>query len=167
MPDNSRLFCLCTLLVFSGHACPASGLVTPIACEPGYFCISQSSSVTPSAIVTLQKALQAAAGTTGSLTTGGAVCPAGSYCPNATRFAQPCPPGMYCGRSGLKQPQGLCTAGHFCVNTATSNSPQSSSKLCPSKTIGGFCPAGMQKAIFVFSSQPEALRVKYRNYHFR
>ncbi|CDI84633.1 hypothetical protein, conserved [Eimeria praecox] len=125
-----------------GYACPTAGTVTPTACETGYYCISQSTSATPSTTVTLEEALAAAQGASGAPTTGGGPCPLGSYCPTKARFARPCPPGMYCGRSLLYAPQGPCAAGSFCGNSALTDSPSGPTDVCPSKTVGGMCPAG-------------------------
>ncbi|KAM4567238.1 uncharacterized protein PAE49_010636 isoform 2-T2 [Odontesthes bonariensis] len=96
-----------------------------------------------------------------------ALCPVGHYCPAGLILAfefpcppgtvqsqlgassadacHPCPGGMFCSRSGLSQPTGLCQAGYFCP--AGSTSPNSTeiqgtltrSHLCPS---GHYCPAG-------------------------
>ncbi|XP_026190235.1 uncharacterized protein LOC113146601 [Cyclospora cayetanensis] len=126
----------------AGKACPTSGTAIPTNCEEGYYCISQSTSAVPETLVPLSEALAAAAGLSGASTTGGAACPAGGFCPLGTRFAVPCPPGMYCGRSHLTEPQGTCAAGHFCVNSSESDSPQGPTDACPSRSVGGFCPAG-------------------------
>lgn len=65
--------------------------------------------------------------------TSGGVCPAGYICPRGTKYPQqhpcpagtfssslgaqnmssclPCPPGLYCNRTGLSQPSGICDTG--------------------------------------------------------
>ncbi|KAL8424659.1 hypothetical protein Efla_006444 [Eimeria flavescens] len=125
-----------------GYACPKAATATPSPCEAGYFCIRQSTATAPLILASLSEALQAAAGIAGAATEGAMMCPEGTFCPRSSRFAIPCPPGMFCGRSALKEPEGLCAAGHFCVNAAVTDSPQGGEDVCPSTTAGGFCPVG-------------------------
>ncbi|KAL8444187.1 hypothetical protein Emed_006359 [Eimeria media] len=127
-----------------GYACPKSGTVTPSVCEAGYFCVSRSTATTPSALDTSSEMLRTAARTDSFPTEGGGPCEQGTFCPQSTRFGIPCPPGMFCGRSMLQEPQGLCAAGHFCGSAAVTDSPQGNADVCPSKSLGGYCPAGKE-----------------------
>ena len=83
------------------------------------------------------------------------LCPAGSYCPQGTRFSieylcpigtfgdleglqnisqcTPCTPTMYCSAQGLTAPTGKCSAGYFCISGASSATPEEgeNANICP------------------------------------
>ncbi|XP_011927069.1 PREDICTED: SCO-spondin [Cercocebus atys] len=88
----------------------------------------------------------------------GGKCPAGSYCPEGSPEPMPCPPGSFCGTSGLSTPSGPCQAGYFCVEGASSPTPKDGVTGAPCPP-GYFCPAGSHKPMpcpaGTFSSLPE------------
>ncbi|KAL8432734.1 hypothetical protein Efla_004403 [Eimeria flavescens] len=63
-------------------------------------------------------------------------CPAGTYLPYAGAASQAeciqCPPGMYCGKPGLSEPQGPCSTGYYCPK----GSEQPTEAEC---SVGHFC----------------------------
>ncbi|XP_062816991.1 zonadhesin isoform X2 [Anolis carolinensis] len=101
-------------------------------------------------------------------------CPVGHYCPRNTKFAtqfpcprgtysealnikaasecQPCPPGRFCSKPGLIQPDGTCIPGWFCPPGSTSGKPifpgrnsgssGHNSDLIQMCQVGSFCPEG-------------------------
>lgn len=94
------------------------------------------------------------------------ICPIGSYCPISSQAPTlcpigsynpvtggssialnclNCPPGKYCGSTGLSAPSGLCASGYFCLASAIEISPPANDLIsnrwgkCP---IGYYCPTG-------------------------
>lgn len=103
----------------SGYYCDREGLAQPIACPPGYFCVSGSTFPQP--------------------------CPLGTYS-NSTGLRRstdctPCPGGYYCDGIGRTAPTGLCDPGFYCREKAYSSAPPEGATggLCPA---GGYCPRG-------------------------
>ena len=80
-------------------------------------------------------------------------CPLGTYS-NATGLQSvfecvPCDAGMFCGTTGLTQPTGLCSAGHYCTQGNYQSDPTTNlttvSELINCsvhQVIGGVCPSG-------------------------
>ncbi|XP_055369802.1 uncharacterized protein si:ch211-286b4.4 [Betta splendens] len=91
------------------------------------------------------------------------LCPKGHFCPPGTQsgvaFPCPagtfgrqmglsdesgcelCPPGRYCGSSGLAAPTGVCSPGYLCIHGAVSSQPESgpTGRRC---SAGSYCPPG-------------------------
>ena len=97
-------------------------------------------------------------GSLSNITYGG-ICPRGYYCPVGTKrpFEYPCPNGTYsntpglereeqcipcdpgrsCTGEGLREPNGVCRPGWYCLRGATTPMPLDS-------VTGNICPAGFQ-----------------------
>lgn len=131
-----------------GYFCGTPGLHTPTGkCTEGFYCTS-------GAIDALATAFSVFGGAGGRCTPGH-YCPAGSILPTACPIGTyspsnasvdvsaclQCPPGKYCATTGLSAPTGLCDAGYYCVNNATSATPTDGTKgdICPQ---GKMCPQG-------------------------
>ncbi|XP_039224464.1 multiple epidermal growth factor-like domains protein 6 [Crotalus tigris] len=103
----------------AGMFCNQTGLVEPLACPKGHFCPSRS-------ILPL-------------------LCPLGTYSDTlhgtGPGTCKQCPAGMYCSKSGLVAPEGLCQPGYYCFQGSTNASPTGLpfGGLCPA---GHYCPAG-------------------------
>lgn len=134
------------------HYCPL-GSVFPLQCEPGTY----------NPIKGREQCLPCPAGffCTGNSTDIDFVCPVGHYCPSGTSFPEPCPPGTlndfpgrsnlsdckpcppgeFCGQSGLSTPSGSCSGGWYC--SLGSPTPQPSDPLIGGRCQPGFyCPNG-------------------------
>ncbi|XP_034024624.1 signal peptide, CUB and EGF-like domain-containing protein 3 [Thalassophryne amazonica] len=118
-----------------GHACPhgsaeptvcsagsfqsSSGQSACDTCPPGFYCIEGSIFPSP--------------------------CPTGSVGPSAGRTSlndcSPCPAGSFCNSTGLTEPSGPCSPGHFCTLGSVEAAPVSQryGDVC---TTGHFCPQG-------------------------
>ncbi|KAM6987470.1 uncharacterized protein LKV04_010315 [Tautogolabrus adspersus] len=130
----------------AGFFCSRAGLCRPQGlCDPGHYCTSGASTASPVALAS------------------GGVCSAGYICPRGTMFPQqhpcpvgtwsstvgaqnlsscwPCPPGLYCNSSGLRQPTGVCDTGYYCSGGAVSSRPSDgvTGDICP---LGHYCPMG-------------------------
>ena len=139
-----------------GHYCPR-GSTTPLPCQPGTY----------SPIQQLSKCLTCPAGyycLAGSTTFKFQSCPEGHFCPVGTKTAAanpcpkgtyynstkarnesdciPCPGGEFCDRSGLKQPNGLCSGGWYCAGGSWSPMPNTTSEGGGYCIAGEFCPEG-------------------------
>ncbi|GMF22634.1 unnamed protein product [Phytophthora lilii] len=100
----------------AGKYCSLTGLTTPSgSCSPGYYCILNASSPTPTDGVT------------------GAICPPGFYCPEASSDPIKCAAGTYTADNG-QATCNKCPMGYFCDGIATSTYAD-----CPA---GYYCPAG-------------------------
>lgn len=140
----------------AGYYCPA-GATVQIPCPPkkycagtlrstpngdcnaGYYCVGKATTNTPTILATH----------------GGAVCPAGSYCPVGTSNPTPCPPGTYLSTTGKTAETDCtnCPAGSYCETfggTAITGACQVGF-YCPLKSkvknqiicpAGSICPAG-------------------------
>eukprot|EP00057_Strongylocentrotus_purpuratus_P010951 XP_011665425.1 PREDICTED: proprotein convertase subtilisin/kexin type 5 [Strongylocentrotus purpuratus] len=103
-----------------GAYCNESGTATPQPCLSGHYC-------PPRTIVPIP-------------------CPEGTYRVEANAQdvgdCPSCPPGKYCGETGLLTPSGDCAAGHYCIGGADTSHPYITE--CANSTIlgGGECPAG-------------------------
>eukprot|EP00057_Strongylocentrotus_purpuratus_P012752 XP_011667226.1 PREDICTED: neurogenic locus notch homolog protein 3 [Strongylocentrotus purpuratus] len=103
-----------------GAYCNESGTATPQPCLSGHYC-------PPRTIVPIP-------------------CPEGTYRvePSAQEVGDcpSCPPGKYCGETGLSTWSGDCAAGHYCIGGADTSHPYVTE--CANSTIlgGGECPAG-------------------------
>ena len=88
------------------------------SCPPGFFCTDNAAEAKfqpcPSGYI-------CAAGSTSA--TGSAQCLDGFYCPANYAAMVPCTPGKYCSGVGLALPSGLCSAGYYCKEGATSATP--------------------------------------------
>lgn len=112
-----------------GEYCAIPGLNrTSGSCTAGYSCPPRSTN---------------AFGGDGTLNILARPCPPGNYCPTGTAVPYPCgpgtyqpltsatgrtyclycPPGQYCGSSGLTLPTGNCSAGFFCTANVTVPNP--------------------------------------------
>lgn len=77
----------------------------------------------------------------------GGVCPVGSLCSEGSGSPTPCPPGFYCGVTGLYQVSGPCSAGYYCSSgdggasggVASPDGSYAGRGPCPA---GFFCPEG-------------------------
>ncbi|ETO67181.1 hypothetical protein F444_15794 [Phytophthora nicotianae P1976] len=99
-----------------GKHCSLTGLTAPSgSCNPGYYCISNASTPTPTDDVT------------------GAICPAGFYCPEACSAPLKCSAGTYAAGKG-QDICDECPMGYFCDGVATSTYED-----CPT---GHYCPTG-------------------------
>lgn len=114
-PNEGRSECLpCK----SGYTCPNTTTIEPIPCSTGHYC------------------------PTGTRFPSGEPCPVGTYLP--TQLSQfrneclPCPPGQFCGKSGLSNSTGPCLAGYLCKGGAKFSAPNDS--VDP---FNGPCPAGL------------------------
>ena len=100
-------------------------------CTAGYFCSLSSTSATPS-----------------SADPFGGPCTAGNYCPAGAVREIPCPPGQYCQGANRDSPNANCSAGYFCLGSATTPTPSNNSteggNICPA---GYYCPAGSSSPI--------------------
>nr|XP_054760934.1 uncharacterized protein LOC129267226 [Lytechinus pictus] len=103
-----------------GAYCNESGTATPAPCLSGHYC-------PPRTIIPVP-------------------CPTGTH--RVETSAQEvgdctiCPPGKFCGETGLIDVSGDCAAGHFCIGGADTSHPYETD--CANATIlgGGECPAG-------------------------
>lgn len=133
------------------YYCDEEGMVdfnTNKRCAAGYICQGGADSAYP--ITTLE-------------TENNHKCPTGHFCVQGATsksqclagtfqnsFAQSsckdCPPGYYCGNSGLSAPDGPCDAGSMCYGGATTAAPTdgTTGEVCP---IGAFCEAGSAKSV--------------------
>ncbi|XP_053278074.1 signal peptide, CUB and EGF-like domain-containing protein 1 [Pleuronectes platessa] len=102
----------------TGHV---SGTRTPVLCPEGHYCPAgvQSGVAFP--------------------------CPAGAFSrqmglPNKSG-CELCPPGRYCGSSGLAAPTGVCSPGYLCVSGSVSAQPEEgpTGGRC---SAGSYCPQG-------------------------
>ncbi|KAM8904697.1 uncharacterized protein AB9W97_008232 isoform 6-T6 [Spinachia spinachia] len=112
-------------------------------------------------------------------------CPVGHYCPQGTQsgvaFPCPagtfsgqmglsnqsgcelCPPGRYCGSSGLAAPTGVCSPGYLCIHGSVSFKPEEgpTGGRC---SAGSYCPQGTSYMVpcptGTFSSKDGAVSVK-------
>ncbi|GMF37121.1 unnamed protein product [Phytophthora fragariaefolia] len=99
-----------------GKYCSTTGLPEPSGlCSPGYYCVSNATSPTPTDNVT------------------GAICPAGFYCPEGSSTPIKCAAGTYAAYTSQKTCD-TCPMGYFCDGIATSTYAE-----CPA---GHYCPAG-------------------------
>ncbi|RUS80923.1 hypothetical protein EGW08_011304, partial [Elysia chlorotica] len=131
---SSMFDCLpCT----GGQYCGSAGLAEPTGpCSAGWYCESGAYSDRPSPWVNVT----AADGFNStcpvySLNNTGDVCVPGTYCPEGSSQALPCPLGQYCENYALALPSGNCYEGFFCNGSASQPDPQPCSK-------GHYCPEG-------------------------
>ncbi|XP_051895659.1 neurogenic locus notch homolog protein 4-like [Pristis pectinata] len=126
----------------AGFYCQAQGNTKPTGpCSAGYLCILSATVPTPTDGIT------------------GHQCLPGSFCPNGSITAQPCPkgtfseklglteashcqactPGQYCDEMGITAVSGPCRAGFFCLEGSKSPAPIAATfgDICPS---GHYCP---------------------------
>ncbi|XP_053125644.1 sushi, von Willebrand factor type A, EGF and pentraxin domain-containing protein 1-like [Hemicordylus capensis] len=121
-------------------------------CPPGHFCEAGSTRPQPCPVGTYNPSwgmAQCLECPEGVFCDAGSAnytnCPAGHYCPQNTKFAtqfpcprgtysnilniktvsecQPCPPGKFCSKSGLTNPDGTCMPGWYCPPRSTSGKP--------------------------------------------
>ncbi|WAR00859.1 hypothetical protein MAR_025231 [Mya arenaria] len=97
----------------------ATGVVTPMACPTGYYCLVNTTSA------------------------GDYPCPTGTFnnqtAIQADSECTPCTGGFYCDSPGLSEPQGPCNEGFVCVSGSDTPSPTSVvGYVCPA---GSYCPA--------------------------
>ena len=106
-----------------GYFCSSSGLTSATLCGAGFYCPLGSS---------VEQA-----------------CPAGTYSGIPGRGTVTncinCPPGKYC-LGGGAAPDGLCSAGYYCLSGAVSATPSIDAQggICPR---GYYCPLGSTSAI--------------------
>ncbi|XP_077578967.1 uncharacterized protein LOC144200597 [Stigmatopora nigra] len=112
-------------------------------CDAGYYCDPKLSPTNGSLLKLCPKGHYCPAGTS---TSNEHPCPVGSFNPrehaDSPEACTPCPNGHYCPSPGLSEPAGLCLAGFWCKERASSPTPldgRSGSKCPP----GHYCPAGL------------------------
>ncbi|XP_028320851.1 uncharacterized protein LOC114474630 [Gouania willdenowi] len=158
-----------TGLCSKGYWCPSGqSVATALSCPTGHFCLEGSSEPEPCPSGTYQdKQKQASCSVCEQgyycNVSSPMPCPKGHYCPAGTSLphqhpcpkgsfnpslhasnatsCMPCTVGHYCPAFGLSEPAGLCEAGYWCTEGASSPSPLDglSGSLCPP---GHFCPKG-------------------------
>ena len=82
-----------------GMYCDTPGQIEPAGpCDPGYYCVSNSSTATPTDGIS------------------GDICPEGFYCLEGSTFPTPCPAGFYSNTTGntVEADCGPCPAGLWC-----------------------------------------------------
>ncbi|KYF41425.1 GCC2 and GCC3 domain-containing protein, partial [Toxoplasma gondii ARI] len=105
----------------AGQVCPREGMAAPEECPQGWYC--------PEAVAA---ALKCVAGTYGDR-------------PGLREWneCKLCPPGHFCEGEGLLDKSGLCDAGYYCVQSATSARPEVvSTGRSLAGEVSGPCPAG-------------------------
>nr|PUA88356.1 GCC2 and GCC3 domain-containing protein [Toxoplasma gondii TgCATBr9] len=105
----------------AGQVCPREGMAAPEECPQGWYC--------PEAVAA---ALKCVAGTYGDR-------------PGLREWneCKLCPPGHFCEGEGLLDKSGLCDAGYYCVQSATSARPEIvSTGRSLAGEVSGPCPAG-------------------------
>ena len=135
-----------------GWACESVGLDAPnIECDPGHYCLNASETRIP-----IEKDY-------------GDLCPPGYFCPlNTDSYTDyPCPngtysnytgnqaeenctscdPGKVCNGFALTEPNGICAAGYFCRQGASSNMPRDGGTTGDLCTVGNYCPEGSSKKL--------------------
>lgn len=110
-----------------GFYCDEEGTIEPSEnlCAAGYYCISKSSSATPTDGVT------------------GDICPAGSYCEEGSVFPTPCEPGTFANGTGHNSCNS-CPAGYFCEGGTVTPELCPQGRYCPPSTTYEIpeCPTG-------------------------
>nr|XP_054760935.1 neurogenic locus notch homolog protein 3-like [Lytechinus pictus] len=103
-----------------GAYCNESGTATPAPCLSGHYCPPRT--IIPVPCPTGTHRVETSAQEVGDCTT--------------------CPPGKFCGETGLIDVSGDCAAGHYCIGGADTSHPYETD--CANATIlgGGECPAG-------------------------
>lgn len=108
-----------------GEYCDSEALSrTTGTCSPGYYCIINSTTATPSG---------------GYM---GDICKSGYYCPGGSDRPLPCNPGHYCANDGLNDTSGPCAPGYYCTTKAKIANPMDGNvtgDICP---MGTYCPQG-------------------------
>ena len=160
--NETRSECVCPInegvggKCLKGTYCP-SGSDYPIDCPPGYYCGNDSLAYfSGPCLAGYYCSGRATVANPVDNTTGGA-CPSGHYCPLASEYPQPCPPGTFSGATknqnrsdcrpctggsfcagyGNSKPDGLCAVGFFCPVSDTQQRPPSQRCLA-----GHACPEG-------------------------